>query len=92
MASYSVVGYSSDTLVYVEVDDEISTCLSVVGGNESSYVSLTSHSNSEHWEGEDILHFCQCSDSDSDEEPLVEYPDCGSFYELGTYCHRGQFL
>jgi sulfatase maturation enzyme AslB (radical SAM superfamily) len=84
MTSHLVVGYSSDTSVYVEVDDEISSCLNVVGGRESSSVNLTSHSSSEHWEDEDVPNFCQCSNSDK--EVLVECPNCGSFYELGTHC------
>jgi hypothetical protein len=37
MASHLVVGYSSDTSVYIEVDDEISSYLSVVGGSESNF-------------------------------------------------------
>jgi hypothetical protein len=43
MVSHLVVGYSSDTSVYVEVDDEISSCLSIVGGRESSSVKARMH-------------------------------------------------
>jgi hypothetical protein len=79
MASQLVLGYESDTSEYFEIDNECSTtCYTSVGSTDSNSHSITSRPNS--------LQFCLCSDSD--EEPLLEYPTCASFYKLGSHCPR----
>jgi hypothetical protein len=84
MASELVVGNSSDMSEYVDVDNDLSSCCSVVGGVESSSLSLSSSSNFGLGAAEDAIQFCQCIDND--DKALLEFPECGSFYELGTYC------
>jgi hypothetical protein len=79
MASQLVLEYESDTSEYVEIDNEYSTtCCSSVGSTESNSHSITSRPSS--------IQFYQCTDCN--EEPLLECPTCGSFYELGSHCPR----
>jgi hypothetical protein len=59
MASELVVGYSSDMSKHVDVDNDLSSCCSIVGGIESSSFSLTSSSNSGLGAAKDAIQFCQ---------------------------------
>lgn len=85
MASDLVAGHSFETSHYVEVDDG-TCCNVVVGHSEPNHVSLSSDSVSEEGDKEYAPQFYQCSDSDSDECPLLECTHCGSFFESHTYC------
>jgi hypothetical protein len=85
MASKLVVGYTSDMSEHVYMDSDVSSCCSVVvGAFEPSSPSLSSSSGSTHGLVDDAIEYCHCIDSE--DVALLECQDCGSFYELGTYC------
>jgi hypothetical protein len=80
-----VVGYASEYSEHVDVEDDLSSCCSVVvGGFEPSSPSLSSSSGSTHGPVDDAIEYCHCIDSE--DVALLNYQDCSSFYELGTYC------
>jgi hypothetical protein len=69
------------------MDSDVSSCCSVlVGGFEPTSPSLSSSSGSTHRPVDDAIAYCQCIDSE--DVALLECQDCGSFFELGTYCPR----
>jgi hypothetical protein len=84
MATEIVVGYLSDNSKDVDVENECSSCCSVVGGIDSRSQSLLSHSSLPLWADDDLVNYCQYSDSEDD--PLVECLTCVSWFELDTYC------
>jgi hypothetical protein len=87
MALELVVGYVSDMSEHVDMDSDISSYCSVVfGGFEPTSLSLTSSSGSTPEPDDDAIEYCQCIDSE--DVALLQCPDCGSFFELGTYCPR----
>jgi hypothetical protein len=72
---------------HVDMDSDISSCCSVVfGGFEPTSPSLSSNSGSTHGLVDDAIEYCQCIVTE--DVPLLECQDCGSFFELGTYCPR----
>jgi hypothetical protein len=84
MASHIVVGYFSDTSEDVDVEAGYSSCCSCEGGVESSSRSLSLQSSMPQWIDDDLVGYCQCSDDEDD--TLVEYLTCGSWFDLDTYC------
>jgi hypothetical protein len=84
MASEIVVGFAFDMEEHVDVEADISSCYSVVNGYEPSSPNLISSSGSNEELADDVVEYCQCTESDDD--AFIECQDCGSFYEPGTYC------
>jgi hypothetical protein len=85
MASELVVGYTSNMSEHVNMDSDVSSyCSIVVGGFEPSSPTLSSSSGSTHGSVDDAIEYCHCIDSE--DVALLNYQDCSSFYELGTYC------
>jgi hypothetical protein len=84
MASEIVVGFASDMMEHVDVEADISSCYSVVNGYEPSSPSLISSTGSTEEPADDVVEYCQCTESD--DEAFIECQVCGSFYEAGTYC------
>jgi hypothetical protein len=69
------------------MDSDASSCYSVVvGGFEPSSPTLSLSSGSNHGPLDDVVEYYQCIDSE--DVALLECQDCGSFFELGTYCPR----
>jgi hypothetical protein len=87
MVSELVVGYVSDMSEHVDMESDVSSYCSIVfGGFEPTSPSLTSSSSSTPGPADDAIEYCQCIDSE--DVALMECQDCGSFFELGTYCPR----
>ena len=87
MALELVVGYTSDMSEHVDMDSNVNFCCSIVVGRfEPSSSSLSSSSGSTHGIVDNGIQYCHCIDSK--DVVLLECQDCGSFYELGTYCPR----
>jgi hypothetical protein len=74
-----VIGYSSDSSKFVNVDDDISLGLSGTGSNDPS---MSLHSESVDLASSISTTYCQCKNEDS----LVECLTCGSYFELDTFC------
>jgi hypothetical protein len=69
------------------MDSYASSCCSVVdGGFEPTSPTMSSSSGSNHLPLDDAVEYCRCNDSE--DVALQECQDCGSFFELGTYCPR----
>jgi hypothetical protein len=82
-----VLGYSSENSEDVDVGDDLSSCCSaIVGRYEPSSPIVSSSSGATHGPVDDAIGSCQCVESE--DVTLLEYQDCGSFFEPGTYCPR----
>jgi hypothetical protein len=87
MATMLVLGYSSENSEDVDVGDDLSSCCSaIVGRYEPSSPIVSSSSGATHGPVDDAIGSCQCVESE--DVTLLEYQDCGSFFEPGTYCPR----
>jgi hypothetical protein len=76
-----VLGYNFENLEAVEVEDDCSTCYSGIGRIESTNLSMSSHLSSAHWNGDDAINYCQCTEDDV----LVQCLSCGSWFELDIH-------
>ena len=100
MAHRTILGYSFDSLEYVEVDDVNSPSHNGVGSNSTQVPSLSSPSKFEAWAslifGPSVsldLESVKMESSISTtyyqciyKDFLVECLNCGSFFDLGMYC------
>jgi hypothetical protein len=59
-------------------------CSVVVGGFEPTSPTMSSSSGPNHRPVDDAIEYYQCIDSE--DVALLEYQDCGSVFEPGTYC------
>jgi hypothetical protein len=80
MALEIVVGFASDMMEHVDVEGDISSCYSIVNGNEPSSPSLISSTGSTEEPTDDAVEYCQCPESD--DEAFIECQVCGSFMSL----------
>ena len=83
MASYIVVGFTSDIMEHIDVEADISSCYSVVNGYEPSFSNLISSTGSIEESTNDAIEYCLCNKSD--EEAFIECRVCGSFIEPSIY-------
>jgi hypothetical protein len=81
MTHQIVVGYSSDSSEFVEIDDDINS--SRVGSNNFLGLSESLHSVALSRAGSIHTAYCQYKDEDS----LVECLTYRSYFELDTFCH-----
>jgi hypothetical protein len=82
MAHQIVLGHSSDSLEFIEVEDDISSVHSGTSGNSSLSLSESSNLGSGGSDGSIDTAYCQYKDVNS----LIECLTCGSYFELDTCC------
>jgi hypothetical protein len=82
MALEIVVGFASDMEEHADVEVDINSCYNVVNGYEPSTPNLISSSGSNEEPADDVVEYCQCTESNDD--AFIESQDCGSFYEPST--------
>jgi hypothetical protein len=82
MVHQIVLGYSLDSSKYVEVDDVISPSQRGADSNSFLVPIVSSPSRLVDLASSSFTAYCQCTDENS----LIECLNCGSYFELDTFC------